>query len=81
MLLQLLCNNLLNSYINVCFFFSEKDTLSKLILCDTNKNKYEVKISLVDVGPKPVSCMQKHWKRNKNIINSYLKYCYPNFSE
>ena len=38
---------------------------------------YEFNVSVVDVGPKPLSCVKKHWKRDKKIINSCLKHFYP----
>ncbi len=35
---------------------------------------HEVNVSVVDIGPKSVSCIEKHCKRNENILNAALKY-------
>ena len=50
-------------------FFNSSDPNSKtLIVMDERNRSYEVNISVVDVGPKPVSCVNKHWKRDADVL-------------
>lgn len=38
---------------------------------------YKVNIAVVDVGPKPVSCVEKHWKRDANILTACAEQLSP----
>lgn len=47
---------------------------SNIVVQDHSERQYEAYVSVVDVGPKPISCLKKHKKRNENVINSFVAY-------
>ncbi|XP_065213484.1 inositol-pentakisphosphate 2-kinase-like [Planococcus citri] len=59
---------------------AENSGSSSGFVVDIDGFKYDVNISLVDVGPKPISCVSKHWKRDKKMLASCLNYFYPNLN-
>jgi hypothetical protein len=60
------------TYNKELFVFSYSDVQASrgAIIMETANRSYKVNVSVVDVGPKPISCVNKHWKRDADVLTA-----------
>ena len=45
---------------------------------DASGTTYDVNVTVVDVGPKSIKCIEKHQNRNRDALNAFVNYHRPN---